>query len=96
MVRHLLMVVRLGPQSRVGLVPVEEPERSSWSPRAEIRVADGTQENSQRTPAKCRTPLERPRLQLKPHDAHQPTQLLQKTYSLRIASYFYGPPRTGR
>ena len=46
MVRHLLMVVRLGPQPTVGLVPVEEPEQSSRSPRAEIRVADGTQENS--------------------------------------------------
>ena len=44
--RHLLMVVRLDPVTRVGLVPVEEPERSSRSPRAEIRVTDETQENS--------------------------------------------------
>ena len=40
------MVVRLDPVTRVGLVPVEEPERSSQSLRAEISVADGTQENS--------------------------------------------------
>ena len=50
MVQHLLMVVGLVPTvTRVGLVPVEEPERSSRSPRAEIRVTDGTQENSTNT-----------------------------------------------
>ena len=32
--------------THVGLVPVEETERGSQSPRSEIRVADGTQENS--------------------------------------------------
>ena len=32
--------------TRAGLVPVEEPEWSSRSPRAEIRVVDGIQEDS--------------------------------------------------
>ena len=47
--RHLLMVVRLSLVTRVGLVPMEEPEWSSWSPRVEIRVADGTQESATNT-----------------------------------------------
>ena len=48
--RHLPIFVQLGPRSRVGLVPAEELESSSLSPRAGIRVADKTQQNSNERP----------------------------------------------
>ena len=82
--------------TRVGLVPVEEPERSSRSPMAEIRVADGTQKHSN----ECQPNAE---LHSNAPDScsNRTTHINQlnsskKTFTLRIASYFYGPPRTGR
>ena len=78
--------------TRAGLVPVEEPEWSSRSPRAEIRVTDGIQENS--TNASKSEPTNEPLTEEWRRLFFDLTEPATNT-SLRIASQFIDVPQRG-